>query len=235
MVTDASGQTPLGLICERHASRLRTALQAVDQGEESQQIYEQVLRPFWNQLCILLNASAGYRFFTPEHDSWRLVHILTTVPNCPTILFDLALKLHPEQIKEKIYGSLPLHYAAECPTSRIDGQHQDGYYVCTLLSLFPRASQIPDAAGRLPLHLAIQSGKTYHAVLRKLFDAFPRAISTRDGKHYLLPFMLAAVPQDRRNQTPPQSSSQQVDSMLELLRLDPSGLRLVSQPFERAE
>ena len=227
LVTDDAGQTPLSLLCERHESRLLTAmafLEQEDSNDRAEQIYGKILRPFWDQLRALLSANTDHSF---THN-WRLVHVVTTIPDCPRILFDLALKLHPEQVKEKVFGSLPLHYAADCPTFNIDGAHCDGYYVCTLLTLFPRASQIPDAVGRLPLHLAIQSGKTYDAVLRKLFDAFPDAIAARDGKHYLLPFMLAAMPSDARSRRT-RRPTQQVDSVLELLRLDPSGIKLISQ------
>ena len=218
MTPDNAGQTPLSLLCERHYSRLESAMSY--QGND---VYQSVLKPFWDQLRALLSANADHRTIRGD---WRLLHVVTTIPDCPKILFDLALKLHPEQVQERVYGSLPLHYAAECPTHTMDGTHCDGYYVCTLLSLFPGASQIPDAIGRLPLHLAILSGKTYHAVLQKLFHAFPQAICMRDGKHYLMPFLLAALPPSNDVVVARTSSTtHQIDTMLELLRLDPSGIQ----------
>lgn len=193
-VSDDAGKTPLALLCERHESRLLTAL-----ASSSTQTTMLVLKPFWEQLrALLLHASS---LDADEiSNNWRLVHAVTAIPDCPSILLDLALKLHPEQVQEKVAGSLPLHYAAKCPTD-------DEYPICTLLSLFPRATFVPDAIGRLPLHLAICSGKPYATVLLRLLQAHPDAIRRRDGNNCLLPFMLAA---------------ENESTMLDLLRRDPS-------------
>lgn len=241
-VTDHTGKTPLTLLCERHESRLQTALELMKQGAKNdgtdlmyaspnENVYGKILRPFWSQLRLLLNA-----YVKPElhhsHDQ-NLVHALSSISNCPSILFDLAVKLYPEQVKEKILGSLPLHCAAECPT--IADEEDDYYVLQTLLLLFPHACRISDSSGRLPLHLAIQSGKSYHGALKYLFEEFPDAIAMRDGQHCLLPFMLAASCSTTDSGTvsnshshPRASRSQTqgaMSSALELLKLDPSGVK----------
>ena len=220
MVPDHAGKTPLSLLCERHRARLDAAL-----ANPRSDVYDTVLKPFWDQLRAILAVTADRQVLAGD---WSLVHVVTSIPTCPQILFDLALKLHPEQVREKVYGSFPLHYAAQCPTGNVHVEHDDGYSVGVLLSLFPEASKIPDALGRLPLHLAITSGKSYRVVLEQLFQAFPDAIRMRDGNHYLLPFLLGALPRHAHNVRANTSSTQvvlqQVETVLELLRLDPSGV-----------
>lgn len=239
-VMDKRGKTPLALLCDRHESRLQTALELMKHvtndidadilyANPRENIYGKILRPFWNQLQILLSA-----YDKPECNlslDESLVHALSSIPDCPSLLFDLAVQLYPDQVKEKVFGSLPLHCAAECPAIL---DEEDGYYVLhALLLLFPHACRIPDSYGRLPLHLAIQSGKSYHGALKYLFEEYPDAISMRDGQHYLLPFMLASLSSTTDSGTSPVNSTpvarpqaqHTVDSALELLKLDPSGVK----------
>ena len=223
MVPDHAGKTPLSLLCERHRSRLEAAL--VYQRSD---VFDTVLKPFWDQLRALLSATADRRALLGD---WHLLHIVTSIPSCPQILFDLALKYHPEQVQEKVNGSLPLHFAAQCPKGNFVAEEGDGYFVEALLSLFPQASKIPDALGRLPLHLAVASGKSFRGVLEQLFRAFPDAIRMRDGNHFLLPFLLGALPPQTYDVPTIHAImshhdvEQQLETVLELLLLDPSGVR----------
>mmetsp|Transcript_7330 Transcript_7330/g.10710 ORF Transcript_7330/g.10710 Transcript_7330/m.10710 type:complete len:391 (-) Transcript_7330:92-1264(-) len=240
---DQAGKTPLVLLCERHESRLQTAAEFMKHvannggtdmmyASPRETVYGKILRPFWNQLRLLLDACVKPEF-NNSHDQ-SLVHAVSSIPNCPSTLFDLAVSLYPEQVKEKVFGSLPLHCAAECPTITDD---EDSYYVLqALLILFPHACRIPDSFDRLPLHLAIQSGKSYHGALKVLFEEFPDSISMRDGQHCLLPFMLAALSSATDSGTMPGGShnfpclsrsqtERAVNSALELLKLDPSGVK----------
>jgi len=227
MLADNSGQTPLSLLCSRHQPRMRLALESIDRGMDREAVYSGVLATFWRQLRLLMNANIGEKW--SMDDNWKLVHACTTIPDCPKILFELALKLHPEQVQEKQSGSLPLHLAAECPSSQLDETHRDGYYVCWLISLFPKACSIPDGIGRLPIHIAIQSGKSWEYVLQKIFKANPNAILMRDGQHFLLPFMLAALSNGIHNQRASQFRrlplNAELSTALELLRADPSGIK----------
>lgn len=213
MATDHNGKTPLSNLCDRHQQRLQLGIDLAKCGKDREEVMEKTLRPFWTHLRLLLRANAKERFSSEEN--WRLVHVLTTIPNCPPILFQLALALHPDQVKEKICGSLPLHLAAECPTASIDAIQRDGFYVSKLVDLFPMAAQIVDSLGRLPVHIAIENGKSWEGVVRKLVAKFPSAIIRMDGKHYLYPFLLAAL-------ASPRDKDEQLNCILELLRADPS-------------
>lgn len=229
-IPDSLGQTPLSLLCARHDSRLNMALDMINRGLSSAEIVNDILGAFWRQLCLLLKANVRKCF--SSGDEWRLLHALTTIPDCPRVLFQLAMKLYPEQVEESLNGSLPLHYAAECPTSLIDDIHQDGYYVCSLLLLFPKASKVPNLAGQLPLHIAVASGKSWDGVVEKLFSLFPSALMMKDGKSCLYPFMVAALPKPdhclRKLEVDlADVSCQQLTSTYELLIADPT---LVSHP-----
>ena len=227
MLADNNGDTPLSLLCSRNQARMRMALESVARDNDADAVYNGVLAPFWKQLRLLLTANAGDRF--SREDNWKLVHACTTVPDCPQLLFELALKLHPEQVKQKWCGHFPLHLAAECPTSQLDETHRDGFYITSLLALFPKACSVPDDIGRLPLHIAIQSGKTWEYVLQKLFESYPAALLVREGQHFLLPFMVAALSGDRNDprecrvhRLPP---NYDLSAALELLKADPSGIK----------
>lgn len=62
-----------------------------------------------------------------------------------------------------------------------------------LVSLNPRAAKIPDSDGRLPFARAVESRKSWDEGLRSLLWAAPEALSTRDTKTGMYPFMIAAV------------------------------------------
>ena len=111
-------------------------------------------------------------------------------------LIDLALKLYPAQVKEHIFGFLPLHLAVACPSchppcEKID--KDDTYCINKILSVFPEAAKERDKSGQLPLHMAVEGGKSWENVVRTLFKAFPFAPMELDGRHTLFPFMLAAA------------------------------------------
>jgi Ankyrin repeats (3 copies) len=225
MTPDKDGETPLSLLCTRHQSLLNAALLC----NEGDNVYQTMLKPFWEQLRVLLAANADQRTL---HGDWRLLHIVTAVPHCPQILFDLAIRLHPDQVREKVSGSLPLHYATGLsdpfsPSSfgSLTNQHSidsNEYFIDQLLSLYPDASQIPDDAGCLPVHLALLRGRSYR-VIHKLIQAFPDSLLIRDGQMYLTPCFLAALPQGKYVSL--NDITQQVETILELLLLDPSRIR----------
>jgi len=227
MSKDAQGHTPLSLLCQRHDARLKMAMERSEDGTDSNHIYNSILRPFWTQLRLLLEAKVG-RLFASQ-DKWRLVHALTSIPDCPRVLFDLGLKLHPDQVKEKLDGSLPLHLAAECPISIQDEEYKDGYYICSLLSFFPDASRIRNHAGRLPFHIAIESDKSWDGVVKKLLQIFPSALILRDGKHFLLPSLLAALPLEECCSLPVNAfgaADEKLTTIFELLTADPSAVQV---------
>jgi ankyrin repeat protein len=51
---------------------------------------------------------------------------------------------------------------------------------------------VPDLLGRLPLHLALSSGKSWKDGVKELVEAYPDAMSSPDMSSKLYPFMMAA-------------------------------------------
>ena len=62
-----------------------------------------------------------------------------------------------------------------------------------LINLNPRAALIADSEGRLPFVRAVESEKSWDEGLRSLLWAAPQALSTRDLKTGMYPFMIAAM------------------------------------------
>jgi ankyrin repeat protein len=72
-------------------------------------------------------------------------------------------------------------------------------------------AHIPDPSGRLPLHLALSSGKRWNEGVQQLIAAYPDAVSLPDRSSKLYPFMLAASC----------GLDMDVTSTYEILRLNP--------------
>jgi hypothetical protein len=65
-----------------------------------------------------------------------------------------------------------------------------------LLESYPHAAACADGNGRLPLNLALVSGRTWRSGIADILEACPDALfGTRDSATHLAPFMLAAVDQ----------------------------------------
>jgi ankyrin repeat protein len=85
----------------------------------------------------------------------------------------------------------------------------------------PRAASVRDGNGRVPLVLAIDKGVySYHDVLAHVFAAEPAAVTARDPITALFPFCIAAL----KTQSDCDDKEQQVSTIYQLLRIDPSVL-----------
>jgi Ankyrin repeats (3 copies) len=82
-----------------------------------------------------------------------------------------------------------------------------------LLSAYPEGAQQLDPSGRLPLHIALESGKRWCDGVSALVQAYPDAVAIADRSTKLYPYQLAAT---REN----------VYNTFALLRLNPTLLQL---------
>jgi len=87
----------------------------------------------------------------------------------------VTLNAHPAAVRTRAGPStsnrLPLHMAALSPDARPS-------LIMNLVDANPRASSIVDATGRLPLHLAVDSGRTtWDRGIDSIYEAFAPAIS----------------------------------------------------------
>jgi hypothetical protein len=89
------------------------------------------------------------------------------------------------QAEENQRQWMPLTMAAACPNAGAD-------LIDILAELHPEAAQVVGTDGRLALHWACVSGKTWQDGLQSIFDANPEAILAADNNGHL-PFHLAAL------------------------------------------
>jgi len=83
-----------------------------------------------------------------------------------------------------------------------------------------------DEGGRLPLHLAIESGRALNNGVDLIAHAAPLALQTRDMETRFYPFQIAAVPNYRWDNT-------SIDGIFQLLRSSPNVMRTYSGDGER--
>ena len=127
---------------------------------------------FWKRLCVLL-----------QHISTSsTIHALAKT-TCPKEVALLALKLHPNHVQKRdSNGDLPLHLAC---------QHEGAEII--MECLLDQASFV-DAQGRLPLHIALNSGKTWENGIANLWNAYPQYGGALDIATGFPTFVLAAHP-----------------------------------------
>eukprot|EP00586_Coscinodiscus_wailesii_P005035 CAMPEP_0172486138 /NCGR_PEP_ID=MMETSP1066-20121228/14576_1 /TAXON_ID=671091 /ORGANISM="Coscinodiscus wailesii, Strain CCMP2513" /LENGTH=493 /DNA_ID=CAMNT_0013251895 /DNA_START=65 /DNA_END=1549 /DNA_ORIENTATION=- len=118
-----------------------------------------------------------------------------------------------KMIKDGMWYQNPLsvdnHYCGKCyedmkeeDRPRLDGEDYvvwedvDKIPRCieTILDTAPNMASLPNGEGRLPFHLILSKPKIIDVdITRKIFQACPVALSTRDPIMHLYPFMLLAV------------------------------------------
>ena len=136
-----------------------------------------------------------------REDIFRPLHALAGI-DCPASMVEFAIKVHardPGALDEPDrYGNLPLHVAASRITESIEYDYGQsdinrGKAIMMTLNAYPHAVRVSNAAGRVPLNLAIESGATWvQGGIQQLFERAPEALEARDIKSRLYPFMLAA-------------------------------------------
>ncbi len=115
-------------------------------------------------------------------------------------------------------------------------------------SLFgkPEMASVPDAKGRLPLHVLLEAGMQWvgepvlncdsngendvgdSLLLQSLMDVYPRALEIKDGETGLLPFMIAATPKSPKesNETGNEGCTRQTQTIYWLLLKAPNAIAL---------
>ena len=263
---DHHGKTPLALLCERQQDRIKAGKdmllmdKAGDKGGPLEatvrQAFDKALRPTWEQMTALLQASADAAYTqsgessTSSSSDWSLVHVVASVPHCPSNLLELVVAMHPEQVRETVLGRLPLHLAIAHPSQPTDSdspvQDNTDVIVSTLLNVYPEAAAVPDAKGRLPLHIATANGQRWDGVVRHLVQICPSAIYEPDPLvPFMLPFMSMAASSSllsyrttattetttatMKTTTTTTPNQDQLTCVMELLRTDPGTLNAASQ------
>jgi hypothetical protein len=173
---------------------------------------------------------------------FRAVHAASVV-DCPRPVVKIATIVHPTQMQEKdVNGMTPLLISAQAPIFKVRDLSDEGYMLedrihgddniynetqnddeqdsskASVIEILVQADGfsacITDSQGRLPLHLAIASGKRWSEGVKAILEAYPDALSHKDVQTNLHPFLQAAV-----------GPRADTGTILELLRKDPSVVR----------
>ena len=180
---------------------------------------------------MVTDAEADDEYVHESSSSWSLLHAACYV-HCPLAMVALALQASSQEVlrtRDALHGRLPLHYAASrgggymasfpCGVSCTPQSVREASPTKLVLSWFPRACQVRDGYGQLPIHIAINAGKATRKRRREHEEAnnnmvweqdgydmannidddvdlllfhYPDALEEVDGITNLLPFMQAA-------------------------------------------
>jgi hypothetical protein len=124
-------------------------------------------------------------------ESFSLLHALADVGGCPAQVAEFAVVLFPEQAATRDEnGNLPLHLL--CYSEPSSDENDCQALLHALLSSYPEAAHCTNRCGRLPLNIALSSGKG-GAFTKILMYAEPRVLMGRDMFTRLPSFALAAA------------------------------------------
>lgn len=77
---------------------------------------------------------------------------------------------------------------------RLDQMEKMSSAVCDLITVAPKVASFPNEEGRLPLHIALETGKAFRGKdVEAIFKAAPSALFAKDLKTQMYPFMLSAM------------------------------------------
>lgn len=125
---------------------------------------------------------------------FRFVHAALTLHDfLPTQVIEYAISTQDMQMKECEEGSkrYPLHILARISMSNRTFQQQ---LVEQVLDAYPQAAEANDWKGQLPFHICLESGKlTTSPIMHALYDQYPEACTSQDGRTGFYPFVLPAL------------------------------------------
>lgn len=198
--------------------RLLTSIHDISQLDEDY-IYVSLQDVWIKTMCLVGHAAAKQNsgVVTAAAGMQRPLHDLLLVGGkrhvqCPTVAYWLAIRLfgsqHIHQRDER--GNLPIHLAAQHANLYVipmivldDDSAQDDNELSILdatesaltqlAKRYPKGAVTPDRQDRLPIHLAIESGKAFQDGIHALVKAAPQTLERRDVKTKLPPFLLAAA------------------------------------------
>ncbi len=98
---------------------------------------------------------------------------------CPPDLLRYIIETRPEEVRQvNDLGRLPLHVAAKASPDAAESCYHYKFVIDELLYSYPDGAASKDAHGKLPLQLAIESGKNWvGGGVKSLHDVYPDAIS----------------------------------------------------------
>ena len=115
----------------------------------------------------------------PDDDGALPLHVIAMNARGWDADAEAVLIAHPPAVRSRtgpsLRSRLPIHLAAA-------GTNACWALIARLVEAHPRAASQEDGAGKLPLHLACESGKTWeHGGTGVIYEAFPTAIRTAES------------------------------------------------------
>jgi len=117
-------------------------------------------------------------------------------------LYDIYPAALSTRTNRQSSSNLPVHLVASNPDAKSD-------LISKIVELHPRGTSIVNGEGKLPLHLACESGKSFEGGLEDIYEAFPNAITiAEDNERRWMPlhFMI----------TCPNSSIELIEKVMDL-------------------
>lgn len=167
----------------------------------------------WQKLCFVVKATylvkRGLSF--DKHCDYN-IPIVHAIIECGghTNLVKFALQLYPEQATSRdLEGRTPLTVASTKVDTNPEIFHlllndekvkNDEYLRSESEKKIPMAA-MADEKGKLPLHLALASGRTLSNGVELIVNDAPLAVQTRDIQSGMYPFMIASIPNYRWDNT----------------------------------
>lgn len=141
----------------------------------------------WTKLYTMLRYCTVRRM-----ENWFAVHAAVSQPSCSMSSFLLSHVLFPDQVRQRNRkGNLPLHLYANTEAH----QFLEMQKLEALQGWFPQAATVRNGDGRLPIHVAIDCGRSW-PFMSELLSGSPDTISAVDGPTQLFPFQQAACSGD---------------------------------------
>jgi len=151
---------------------------------------------------------------------FSVVHAAAAV-DCPRPVVRIATIIYPHQVMEQDKeGCTPLMVAAKSPIYKVRDLSDAGYMledqihgdvtpdydnilededtsgqpsvIDILLEASTQAARIRDSSGRLPVHLALKTGKRWNQGVKELIRCYPEGLHVPGPSTKLVPFQLAA-------------------------------------------
>lgn len=177
------------------------------------------LQDVWNKTIVLVAHASNKGGGSPSIMK-RPLHELLVIGGkrhvqCPTVAYWLAIRLYPHHLHlNDEHGNLAIHLAAKHNSLNIipmlvashnapslHEQHGNELSIVNatesaltqLSKAYPKGAVTPNRQDRLPIHLAIESGKAFENGIHALVQAAPQTLEQRDSRTKLYPFLLAAA------------------------------------------
>jgi hypothetical protein len=139
---------------------------------------------------VVLTVSAAHTCRHEKHPvQTHELHTALELPCSPEIL-SWFIRMYPDQLMIPMTdGKLPLHAFASSKSFVEHTMVNDILQLC--IDFYPNAARIW-WNGKLPVHLAIESGYLWTNGLQRLLNAYPEALQMPNYMSGLVPFMMAA-------------------------------------------